>query len=167
MSPAKPSGITCSESTFLAAVCALLALAILYCLNYLKTRSRKEFLSNRAVKQVEQTLAHLGALRQILARISLRLRGRSNSACDAQFDFDPIPLLLLNQPEFGQFMRHLREKLGWSRNELADLSGLAASTIHNLEIRTTLSLPDRVRHRIVIALMGQCRYAPRCNKAEE
>ncbi len=120
-----------------------------------------------SMEQVEQMRANLAELHRILTRIRLRLDRLPNAIGHTESVPEPNPLLLLNQPEFGQTMRRIREALGWPRNLLADLSGLAASTIHNLEIRTMRSLTERVRHRIVIALVGQCRYAQRCNKAEE
>ncbi len=117
-----------------------------------------------AVEQVEQALAHLAVLHQILARIRLRLDGFPDSMRVTESIPWSAALLLLNQPEFGQALRFMRETRGWTRKHLAKLSGLSPSTIRNLESRALLSLTGRVRHRIISALAGQRHIRPRCKK---
>lgn len=117
-----------------------------------------------ASEHVERTLVHLAELGKILDRIHQRLEVLATWMSDTDRVPDPVALLLLEQPEFGRAMRHMREALGLTREHLAHLSGLATSTLRNLEARSNLFLSDRVRHRIVIALAGQSRIRPRRNK---
>ncbi len=117
-----------------------------------------------AVGHVEQTLVHLSALHQILNSIRLRMDGHPQSMTDIGSGLNPAPLLFRKQPKFGRTLRRMREALGWTREQLAHLSGLATSTIRNLETRANLSLAKRVRHHIVIALASQSRFKPRRNK---
>ncbi len=117
-----------------------------------------------ASEHVERTLVHLAELGKILDRIHQRLELLATWRSDTDRVPDPVTLLLLEQPEFGRAMRRMRETLGLTREQLAQLSSLATSTLRNLEVRSNLSLTARVRHRIVTVLASQSRIRPRRKK---
>ncbi len=117
-----------------------------------------------SAEHVEQTMAHLAKLQQILSRVHQRLDMLSRSMSDTKQVPDPSARQILKKPKFGRVVRRMREAFGWTREHLARLSDLSTSTVRNLETRSELFLSERVRHRIVAALAGHSRIRPRRRK---
>ncbi len=118
-----------------------------------------------AAAHIEQTLVHLAELGQLLDRIHQRLDMLSPHRSDIGRAPAPFALLFLEQPNFGRVMRRIREALGLTREHLARLSGLATSTVRNLETRSEPFLSEQVRHRVVTVLVGHNRIRPRRKKS--
>ncbi len=111
-----------------------------------------------AAAHIEQTLVHLAELGQLLDRIHQRLDMLSPHRSDIGRAPAPFALLFLEQPNFGRVMRRIREALGLTREHLARLSGLATSTVRNLETRTGLAKPQtcKVQLQALLAFFASC-----------